>query len=95
MELFNWDEALIDKAEKEIEAAKRKKWMGDYSKKHPEDSPYAVSKAADAAEAAGSFKPKQGVVKVKHEHGFIVMDIEGFKALPKSQQNKILNLGGF
>lgn len=93
--MFNWDETLIDKAEKEIEAAKRSKWIEDYSKKYPGDSAVAVLRAADAAEAAGKFKPKQGVIKVKHEHGFIVMDIEGFKALPKSQQNKILSLGGF
>lgn len=34
-------------------------------------------------------------VKVEHEHGFILMDLNGFKELSKTQQSKILKLGGY
>lgn len=57
----------------------------------------ATKMARDRAEhidLQGKFEPKQGTIKVEHDHGFILMDLEGFKALPKSQQTKILKLGG-
>lgn len=53
-----------------------------------------AAQAAERKEARGDFKPKKGVLRVSHEHGFIVMDLEAFGKLPKSQQTKILKLGG-
>ncbi|MGE4214121.1 MAG: hypothetical protein AB7E42_05000 [Anaerotignaceae bacterium] len=53
-----------------------------------------ASEKAEYQDLLGKFNPKQGTLKVEHEHGFILMDLEGFKALPKAQQNKILKLGG-
>ncbi|MEA4972945.1 MAG: hypothetical protein VB119_07150 [Candidatus Metalachnospira sp.] len=40
-------------------------------------------------------KKNINTITVRHEHGFIVMELESFFELPKSQQNKILKLGGF
>jgi transcriptional antiterminator Rof (Rho-off) len=36
----------------------------------------------------------QEYLKVEHEHGFILMDLDGFRTLSKTQQSKILKLGG-
>lgn len=49
---------------------------------------------AEHVDLQGKYEPKQGTIKVEHDHGFILMDLEGFKALPKAQQTKILKLGG-
>lgn len=54
----------------------------------------AVQAEARRLEELGHFEPKQGTIKVEHERGFIFMDLEGFNALPKSNQTKILKLGG-
>lgn len=54
----------------------------------------AVQAEARRLEELGHFEPKQGTIKVEHESGFIFMDLEGFNALPKSNQTKILKLGG-
>ena len=53
-----------------------------------------ASEKAEYAWLQGRFEPKEGTLIVEHDHGFIFMDLEGFKALPKSQQTKILKLGG-
>ena len=47
-----------------------------------------VQAEAKRLEELGHFEPKQGTIKVEHETGFIFMDLEGFKALPKSNQTK-------
>lgn len=44
----------------------------------------------EIAKAKADLKPNKGVVTVEHENGFILMDIEKFLSLPKTQQTKIL-----
>ncbi|MEA5084380.1 MAG: hypothetical protein VB018_09520 [Lachnospiraceae bacterium] len=58
------------------------------------DATVMARERAEHVDLKGKFDPKQGTIKVEHDHGFILMDLEGFKALPKAQQTKVLKLGG-
>jgi len=58
------------------------------------DATVMARERAEHMDLQGKFEPKEGTLKVEHDHGFILMDLEGFKALPKSRQTKILKLGG-
>ena len=58
------------------------------------DATVMAREKAEHVDLEGKFEPKQGTIKVEHDRGFILMDLEGFKALPKAQQTKILKLGG-
>lgn len=91
-----WTEKM-DAAEKDIIAAKKQNWI-DNTVLDPESiyagDPHSAAQAADRKEERGEFNPKKGVLRVSHEHGFIVMDLDAFGKLPKSQQTKILKLGG-
>lgn len=48
----------------------------------------------EIVEAKADLKTNKGVVQVEHKNGFIIMTLEGFLSLPKTQQTKILKLGG-
>ncbi|WP_352400117.1 hypothetical protein [Anaerotignum sp.] len=48
----------------------------------------------EIAKAKADLKPNRGTVKVEHEKGFILMDVDAFMSLPKTKQTKILKLGG-
>ena len=92
----NWSEKM-DAAEKDIIAAKKQNCIHNAvsdPKTIYTGDPRSAAQAADRKEERGEFNPKKGVLRVSHEHGFIVMDLDAFGKLPKSQQTKILKLGG-
>ncbi|MGE4215146.1 MAG: hypothetical protein AB7E42_10295 [Anaerotignaceae bacterium] len=103
-----WD-ALIKTAEENMKQKKKENFieteLSCYLSQHSIDSIPDRKKAMqeievqqreriEHASALGKFEPKEGTIIVEHEHGFIFMDLEGFKSLSKTQQTKILKLGG-
>ena len=85
-------EHAVEDIKEGIKLEKRKKWIEKFTKDNPELTMLDIKNAADKAEKQGEFNHK-GILKIKHERGFIVMDFEGFKSLPKSQQSKIMKIG--
>lgn len=51
-------------------------------------------KAAEQCIKETTGKENINTITVRHEHGFIIMELEEFFKLPKLKQNKIFKLGG-
>ena len=81
----------MDKEEKLIPLRKEEAWLEAYKKKHPNASDREVENELRKEKAFETLQNK-GFLRIAHERGYIVVDLEGFLKLSKAAQKKILSL---
>lgn len=88
-------EEQIKQAEQQFVSRRIEEWRKKEASKIAHSKGIPINQANQKAEALTppNLAPR-GWVEVEYATGFIVMDIDGFLSLPKTQRTKILKLGG-
>lgn len=85
-------QAEVSRAIDDTKNCKKQYWIHDQLQKAKRDEA-EVYKEAEYKEKNGDFDIKE-TVKVFHKNGFIIVNLKDFLKLNKSQQKKILDVGG-